>query len=233
VTAAVAGRDASTDIAVLKAKDATAQTAFADAADVRVGHLVFAVGRRGTSGVVATHGIVSALGGAWRTWHGGRIDQWFRLDLQPYTGFSGGPLVDARGRVIGINTSGPRRSVMTIPAATVNRVVDQLLTKGRVTRGYIGVGMQPVQLSDALKRTAGVERDGGLLVVMVEPDGPAEKAGVLVGDIVVAVDDQPLGKTSDLQAVLDPERVGKSARLRVLRGGALRDVAVTIGERKE
>jgi S1-C subfamily serine protease len=232
--AGVLGRDPSTDIALLRLKDSVAaHIEFADAAQLRVGQFVLAVGRRANHGVVASHGILSALGGAWRTWHGGRIDQWFRLDLVPYTGFSGGPLVDARGQAIGVNTSGPRRSVMTVPAATVNRVVEQLLAKGRVTRGFIGVALQPVELPAALRPLAGSAAGRGLLVVMVEPDSPAEKAGVMIGDIVVGLGDKPLANSGDLQAALDPEQVGQTVRLRVVRGGKAHDLSVVVGERAE
>lgn len=200
--ATVIGRDATTDVALLRLKDSRpATTEFADIGQLRVGHLVLAVGRRGTQGVAVTHGIISALGGPWRTWRGGRIDQSLRLDLLPFTGFSGGPLVDAQGKVIGINTSGPRRSVMTIPTATVNRVVDQLLAKGRIVRGFLGVALQPVKAPNLPSSTGG----RGLLVITLEPGGPAEKGGLMVGDILLALGDKPVSDASELQAILDPE----------------------------
>lgn len=224
-SAKVIGRDATTDIALLRMKEPVrATTEFADAGRLRVGHFVLAVGRRGKHGLAASHGMIGALGGAWRTWRGGRIDQWFRLDLMPFTGFSGGPLIDAGGKIIGINTSGARREVMTIPAETVNRVVDQLLTKGQITRGYLGVGLQPVQLPKTGR---------GLLVVMVDPDGPAEKTGVMVGDIIVAVAGKSLKDSAELQIVLDPEQVGKTIQLGILRGGNALDLSVTVAERGE
>ncbi len=232
--AGVVGRDPSTDIALLRlTQPVAAQVEFAQAAELRVGQFVLAVGRRANQGIVASHGILSALGGAWRTWHGGRIDQWFRLDLLPYTGFSGGPLVDVRGRVIGVNTSGPRRSVLTVPAATVNRVVDQLLAKGRVVRGYIGVALQPVDLPAALRPLARNTPGRGLLVVMVEPGSPAEKAGVTLGDIVVGLGEKPLMSLGDLQAALEPEQIGQTVRLQVVRGGKADELAVLVGERSE
>jgi S1-C subfamily serine protease len=230
----VAGRDATTDLALLKlGAPLTSHAEFADAAQLRTGHFVLALGRRANSGVVASHGMLSAVGGSWRSWYGGRIDQWLRLDVHPFTGFSGGPLVDAEGRVIGINTSGPRRSVMTLPATTVNRVVDQLLKRGKITRGYLGIGLQPVDLTKQMRTATGQERGRALLVAMVEPGGPAEKAGIMIGDILVALEGKPLASRSDLQDVTDSERVGKSVQLRILRGGAARDVAVTIGERDQ
>lgn len=224
-SATVIGRDATTDIALLRLKEPVPATAeFADAGQLRVGHFVLAVGRRGKHGLAATHGVVSSLGGAWRTWRGGRIDQWFRLDLMPFTSFSGGPLIDAAGKIIGINTSGAQREVMTIPAETVNRVVDQLLAKGQITRGYLGVGLQPVQLPKTGR---------GLLVAMVDPSGPAEKAGVMVGDIIVAVAGKPLKDSAQLQVALDPEQVGTTIQLGILRGGNALDLSLTVAEREE
>jgi S1-C subfamily serine protease len=232
-SATVVGRDPTTEVAVLRLKDALPASAeFADAAQLRTGNFVLAVGRRGKHGLAASHGIISALGAAWRTWRGGRIDQWFRLDLLPFTGFSGGPLVDAQGKVIGINTSGPRRSVMTIPTATVNRVVEQLLAKGRIARGFLGVALQPVALPNAHSSPAG-GAGRGLLVIMLEPGGPAEKGGLMIGDIVVAIEDKPLTDPSDLQAALDPELVGKILPLRILRGGQARNLSLTVAERME
>ncbi len=231
-SATVVGRDPTTDVALLRLKDSLPATgSFADAGQLRVGQFVLAVGRRGKQGVAASHGIISALGGAWRTWSGGRIDQSFRLDLLPFTGFSGGPLVDARGSVIGINTSGPRRSVVTVPAATVNRVVDQLLAKGRIARGFLGFALQPVRLPKRPASSGGPS--SGLVVIMIEPGGPAEKGGVMVGDIVVGLGDKPLTDTVDLQAALDPEQVGKTVQLRILRGGESRELSLTVGERPE
>lgn len=231
-SATVIGGDPSTDIALLRLNgDSTAASEFVDAAHIRVGHFVMAVGRRPKQGLAASHGIISNLGGAWRTWRGGRIDQSFRLDLLPFTGFSGGPLIDVQGRVIGINTSGPRRSVVTIPTATVNRVVDQLLTKGKVARGFLGVALQPVKFANAPGSSGGATR--GLLVVMIEPGGPADKGGLTIGDIVLALGDKSLIDTADLQEALDPEQVGTTLKIRVLRGGQAKDLALTVAERQE
>ena len=230
--ATVVGRDPSTDIALLRLKGNSPTAAeFADPRQLRVGHFVLAVGRRQGQGLAASHGILSAIGGTWRTWRGARIDQSLRLNLLPFTGFSGGPLVDVQGRVIGINTSGPRRSVMTIPTATVNSVVDQLLSKGRIARGFLGVALQPVKLPNVPAPSAGAGR--GLLVIMIEPGGPAEKGGLTVGDVVLALGDQLVAETADLQAALDPEQIGKTLKLRILRGGQPNELAVTVAERQE
>ncbi len=228
--ASVLGRDSSTDVAVLKVSEQTASAEFADVAQVKVGHLVLAVGRRGAEGLSASYGVVSATGGAWRTWQGGRVDRWLRLDLNPYPGFSGGPLVDADGRVLGINTSGPRHSVITIPNATVNRVVAEILQHGRVARGYLGVGVQPAAFPAALQQSLGLEHNRGLLVITLVADGPAERAGLMIGDLIVSVEGESVADPGDLQAVLDSEHVGKLVRVRLVRGGKTAEVALTVGE---
>lgn len=231
-TAKVAARDPGCDLAIVKlAKDALHPAEVADSAQVRVGHIVLAVGRRGETGLSASYGVIGAIGGAWRTWQGGRVDRYFRLDLLPYCGFSGGPLIDAQGRVLGINTSGPHRTVLTIPASTVDRVVTQLQEKGRVTRGYLGAGLQPVALPQSIQETLAEKRETALLLITIASESPAERAGLLVGDILLAADGKPLTHTADLQEALDPDRVGKTARLQVLRGGKPAEVSVVIGER--
>lgn len=232
VPATLAGRDSSTDLAVLKLPGVELPAAeIGDASLLKVGHLVLAVGRSGESGLSASMGVISALGGAWRSWYGGQIDQFVRLDLTLYPGFSGGPLVDAQGRIVGINTSGPRRMVLAIPASTVNRVVDQLLEKGRIARGYLGLGMQPVRLPDNLKRTLSLPSVGGVIVVNVETNGPADQAGVLIGDVLVALDGTPVSDTGDVLAMLSSDRVGKTVSVHVIRGGTSIELTITVGER--
>lgn len=232
VPVTLAGRDPSTDLAVLKLQDADLPLAeISDASSLKVGHIVLAIARPGENGLSASMGVVSALGGAWRTWGGGQIDQFMRLDLSLYPGFSGGPLVDASGRIVGINTSGPRNMVLTIPASTVNRVVNQLLEKGSITRGYLGVGMQPVCLPDTLKKALNLSSNSGVIVVSIESEGPAEKAGVLIGDVLIAIDNQPVQDTSDVLATLSTENVGKTITASIVRGGASVKVAIVVGER--
>ncbi len=229
-TGTLVGRDPSTDIAVLRMKGKASTAELAGPAKPRVGHLVLAVGRR-PEGVVANHGIISEIGGEWRTWRGGRVSTYLRLDLTPFTGFSGGPLIDAEGRVMGINTSGPRRSVMTLPAETVDHVVEQLLANGRIERGFIGIALQPVPLRRPSGRESQLQK--GLLTVMVEPGSPAEKAGLVVGDIVIAIGETPLSSTADLYPLLDSEQIGKTITLKVLRAGKAEAVSLVIGKRGE
>jgi len=233
VAASLIGRDASTDLAVLKIEGETGAADVADQGDVfKVGNLVLAVGRTGEESVSASLGCISAVGGAWRTWQGGTIDHFVRLDLNIYLGFSGSPLIGADGRVLGINTSGlARGAALTIPAATVNRVVDELLKSGRIQRPFIGIGMQPVRLPDAVKTKLNLTDDGGVIVLNVEPGSPADQAGFLVGDVLVALGARSIKDTDDVQSVLVPGSVGQTIDASVVRGGERANLAVTVGER--
>lgn len=232
VPATLVGRDSSTDLAVLKLQTAEFPVAeIGDAESLKVGHIVLAVGRSGESGLSASLGVVSVKGGAWRSWCGGQIDQFLRLDLTLYPGFSGGPLVDATGCVVGINTVGPRKMVLAIPAVTVNRVINTLLEKGRIARGYLGLGMQPVLLPDTLKSTLNLSSNGGVIVVNIEPNGPGDRAGVLIGDVLLSLDGQLVSDTGDVQAMLGTESVGKTLKTQIIRGGVLVEVAIAVGEK--
>lgn len=231
VPATLGGRDPSTDIAILRTDAAVPPVTIETGDALRVGQLVLALGRPGAS-VSAALGIVSALGGEWRTWHGGRIDRFVRLDLAIYDGFSGGPLVDGSGRVLGINTSALSRSAaLTIPASTVTRVAEQLLATGHVRRGYIGVAGQPVRLPNDLVKSLELTQELGLLVVNVEPGAPAHKAGMLLGDVIITLDGKPVGDTAELLAALSADRVGSEIELGVIRGGRHERVRVTVGDR--
>jgi S1-C subfamily serine protease len=235
VQATVAGRDPSTDLAVLNVDVGDLPAAsIGNSKDLKVGHMVLAIGRPGEHGLAASWGAISALGSAWRTWAGGSVDQLIRPDVTLYPGFSGGPLVDARGQVVGINTSGLSRSLtLALPTSTVQRVVDALLNDGHIARGYLGVAMQPVQLPASLREPLGLSKETGLIVVHVEPDGPAEAAGAFVGDILVAIEGAPIADTDDVQRHLDPETIGKSIAVQVVRGGALATLSVTVGSRPQ
>ena len=232
--ASLAGRDPTTDLAVLRVDGITAPVARpADASGVRVGALVLALGRPGPA-ITASLGVISAVGGEWRTWHGGTIDRFVRLDISIYDGFSGGPLVDAAGRVLGVDTPGlSRGAALAIPAATVNRVADQLLTSGRVARGYLGLGMQPVRLPEGLVERLRLPNDIGLMIVSAEAGGPGDRAGILIGDILVAVDDKPVADPAELLAMLGADQIGKTVTARLIRGGEPTSIAITVGERPQ
>mgnify|MGYP005851406819 CR=1 FL=1 len=235
--AELVGRDPGTDLAVLRVAaeglaGAPAPAAGAPLAEVRVGELVLAVGRSLPAGLTATIGIVSALAGPWRTWRGGMLESLVLSDVTLYPGFSGGPLVDAAGRVIGVNSSLLARGVgAALPLATVERVVRQLLTQGRVRRGYLGVSTHPVSLPAALARRLGLNQETGLLINGVEPGSPADRAGLLLGDTIVGLAGQPVRDGDDLQSLLGPERVGVQVAISIIRGGELRELPATVGER--
>ena len=231
-------RDGGTDLAVLRFDSAPSSSAVSVAprasdGALRVGSLVLAVGRPGGEGVSTSLGVISALGDKWRTWSGGEIDQFVRLDLSIYDGFSGGALVDADGNVLGVNCSALARGTpLTIPNATVERVVNALLTRGHVARAYLGVAMQPVRLTRALGQKLGLgDAARGVLVVMVESDSPADRAGLLVGDVIVAAGDESVAEPQDIAALLGAERVGAELELSVVRGGEQRSLRVMVGER--
>jgi S1-C subfamily serine protease len=225
--AVLAGRDPGTDLAVLTVKDAgSATAALGDDAALRVGHLVLALGY----GPRVSWGVIGALGPRWRSWRGGEIERLVRLDLTLYPGFSGGPLVDAGGRVVGLNTSGLARDArLTVPATTVTRVAEELLRTGHVSRGYLGLGMQPVPLPEPLRRQLGLTRETGLIVVTVEPDGPAARAGVLLGDVLVALDGAPVSDLDDVQARLGSDRIGVAIPAVLVRAGARTELSITVG----
>jgi S1-C subfamily serine protease len=222
--ATLAGRDPTTDLAVLRLEEAAVPPVErGQNGDLQVGRLVLALGRPGP-GITASLGIISAVGGEWRTWQGGRVDRFVRLDLAIYDGFSGGPLVEAGGKVLGLNTSGLSRAMaLALPVSTVDRVTDQLLASGRVSRGYLGLAVQPVRLPEPLGL--------GLVVVKLEAGGPAEKAGVLLGDILTALDGRELSDPGDILGALGSERVGTAIQLQLLRGGEPRTLQATVGER--
>jgi S1-C subfamily serine protease len=230
VPATLVGRDPTTDLALLRA-EATDLTPAAWAAPegLRVGHIVLALGRPGRT-VQATLGIVSALGDEWRTPAGGKLDRYLQTDVVMYPGFSGGPLVDAAGQVLGLNTSALLRGVsLTVPAPTVRRVTEALQANGRMRRGFLGVGAQAVRLPETVARQVG--QDTGLLLVSVNPGSPAEKAGLLLGDTIVSLDNHPVRQMDDLLALLSAERVGITTSVRIVRGGQVQEQSVVIGER--
>ena len=236
-TASLVGRDGGTDLAVLRlaappASGAASLPVLAPADALRVGALVLAVGRPGDDGVSTSLGVISALSDRWRTWSGGEIDRFVRLDLSIYDGFSGGALVDADGSVLGVNCSALARGTpLTVPNATVDRVVDAILTRGHVARAYLGVAMQPARLTIALAERLQLDDPRGVLVVMVESDSPADRAGLLVGDLIVAASGNPVSEPQDVAELLGAEQVGAALELSVVRGGERRSLTVTVGER--
>lgn len=233
VSASIAGRDPSTDLAVLKLAE-NQSLSLPDQSDtsLKLGNIVLALGRSWRGNLVASSGMIGGLAGEWRTWRGGRVDHHIRLDLNLYPGFSGGPLVSSQGKVIGINTNGVARGrAVTIPVTTVNRVVDELVEKGHIARPYLGLAMQPVSIPEASRAKLQSGAASGLLIAHVEPGGPADKAGLLLGDVLVEVHGKILDETENIQDTLALSKVGDQVRITILRGGSVLQLTITLGDR--
>jgi S1-C subfamily serine protease len=231
VSATIVGRDPGTDLALLRA-EATNLTPIERAPEARTGQVVLIVARPG-SAPAASLGIINLVGGPVRTGRGGQLERFIRTDASFLPGFSGGPLIDAAGRLLGLATSHfGRGGGLAIPVETLDRVSTALLAHGRIRRGFLGLGSQSVALPSALRERHGLSQESGLLVVGVEPGGPAEKAGLLLGDLLIKLANDPIRDTGDLRAALGSDRVGQTVLLRVLRGGEPVDLTVTIGERE-
>jgi S1-C subfamily serine protease len=226
LAATVAGRDPAIDVAILRVDAGDLAVADIAAEPARVGHVVLAIGR----GPRASWGVVSAVGDGQRP--RAEADDLLSLDLTLYPGFSGGPLIDVRGRVVGVTTSGASRHFqLAIPAATVSRVLDELMRRGRIPRAYLGVGTQPVRLSEALRQRLGTDQRTAVIIIDVQPDSPASAAGLLIGDIVVLLGGARITEPGDLRAVLRPHQVGETVTVSMVRGGEPRDVRLIVGER--
>lgn len=233
VSAKFVGRDRGTDLAVLKLESrGTPVESIGRAGDLKAGELALVIGRSPDSGVNASLGIVSAVSGPWRTWRAGQLDAYVRLDAKLFPQSSGGAVVNMRGELIGIATPALSRIAgIAIPAATVQSVTEKLLQRGFVPRGFLGIGAQPVPLSDELRKKLSIQNRTALIVLAVEPGGPAEKAGVLIGDVLTSIGDKAIEDSEDLQAHLDSGLIGKPVEIGFIRGGALGHTTVTVAER--
>src|SRR5438045_4594350 len=233
VDAQLAGRDPGTDLAVLKVeKDKAAVPQFGDPAQLKLANFVLALGRTRAGNLVASSGIIGGIGGEWRTWRGGRIDQSIRLDLELYPGFSGGPLVSVEDKVLGVNTNGLGRGrAVTIPVATVNRTVDELLEKGYIARPYLGVALQPVAIPENLRGKLTSAPSGGLMVLHVEAGSPAEQAGIVLGDTIVELAGKSTLDTEHIRGLLASANIGDAVSATVLRAGSPVEVSIKLTER--
>jgi S1-C subfamily serine protease len=226
--ATLVGRDPTTDLAVLRVPGLSVPGA-KPASAARVGQIALAVGRPSEDGVMASMGVVSKVGGPVRLGRGASLDRVIQTDATPYPGFSGGALVDATGAVFGLLTTGlARGAAIVIPMDIAFKVAGTLTQQGYVKRGYLGIVSQQVSLPPS-QRTGG--REHGLLVVRVEEGSPAEKGGLMVGDIVFAIEDHAVNDADDLLAALSGDRVDKPVAVGIMRGGAAQTVSVTVGQR--
>jgi S1-C subfamily serine protease len=224
------GRDIATDLAVLRVPGLNIQPALAAGQPARVGQLILAVGRPGSDGPMASIGIVSSIGGPLRTRQGVTLEKFIQTDAIPYPGFSGGPLIDPQGTVVGVMTTGLVSSVaLGIPVEHAWRTANTLAQQGYIKRGYLGISSQPVQL--APEQRGGHNQERGLMIVRVEDNSPAHQGGILLGDILLTIDGQSVTAAEDFQSILGGERVGKTVQVEVIRGGTLQTLNVTIGQR--
>jgi S1-C subfamily serine protease len=232
--AKLAGYDAGTDIAVLKVEGlgSPGEKRTSDAASAKAGELALVLGRSPDSGPNASLGVISAVSGRWRTWRGGHLDQYIRLDATLFPNSSGGAVIDCRGQILGIATSALSRIAgLAIPESSINRVLDSVLEKGYVPRGYLGVGIQPVAIPEAQRTALSIPNEAGLIVLSLHPKGPADQAGVLLGDILLSVDAQEIESVEDLHSFSDSGTIGKAVRAGILRAGNVIEVTITVGER--
>ena len=229
--ATIVGRDPSTDLALLKV-ESKGLAAIARGPAPKVGNLVFALGAASRS-LTATSGMVTSLNGRHRSWRAsGRGDEIIRTDTALYPGFSGGPLVDAAGRLLGINTSFLAPGASTAVAlSAVERVTTALVKGGRVPRPYLGVVSQPTVVPKRFRDSLSLQQETGLLMLGVEAGTPADKAGVLLGDLLIGLDGNVVGHADDLQRSLAGHQPGETVPLKVVRGGEAKEISVTLGER--
>ncbi len=231
------GSDPTTDVALLALPEGVdlPVAVLGDAQSLALGQLVSTVGysasRSRESSQFASLGMVSQVGASWRSQRGGQIDRYIVVSLDLYRGSAGCPLINAAGQVVGFNTFGPRRKVLTIPASTVNAVVDQLQQRGKVSRGYLGLGMQAIPLPENVQQQHNLTQHVGIMVVSVDSGSAAENAGMALGDVMIAFDEEAVESLKQVQALLGPQSVGKELEIRLLRGGELRNVKVVVGER--
>lgn len=232
VSAKVAGRDAGSDLAVLRLERPVATVAEVAGSPARLGQLALVLGRPSSEGIEASLGTVSAIGGPIRTGRGGMLERYIRTDSISYPGFSGGPLVAADGTVLGINTSGlARGSAVTIPADIAWGIADTLVNHGRIRRGYLGIRSQPVEIAEQFQKSLRRGQGTGLLIVGIENDSPAAKGGLMVGDILVGVAGAAVSHHDELFTRLNGDTVGKPTPVEILRGGQVQTVNVVVGER--
>jgi S1-C subfamily serine protease len=232
LSAKIAGRDAGSDLAVLKLERAAGTAAEITKSPGRLGQLALALARPSRQGIEASLGTVSAIGGPVQTGRGGMLERYYRTDSISYPGFSGGPLVAADGTVLGLNTSGLSNGpAITVPADIAWNIGETLAKHGQIKRGYLGIRSQTVDIptasQDALKR----KQDSGLLIMSVEKNSPASRGGLIVGDILVAIAGNPVLQQDELFARLNGEVVGKATPVEILRGGQPQTISILIGER--
>jgi len=231
VVATLAGRDPSTDIAVLRVGEANVPPITPPVSrEVRAGEIALSVGRH-RDGPVARLGIVAVAGGPWHSMRGGRIDRNIRLDRVIHAREEGGVLMSADAEWIGMTVAGPHGAALAIPSETIARVAERLLAHGRIARGYLGLGLQPVRLDEALVQSLSLKQTRGAIVISVDPNGPGRGAGFLIGDVILSWNSDPVHGVRDVFRRLGADEVGQEIELAFVRGGEARTVKLKVGER--
>ena len=227
------GSEPGTDLALLETDTGNIQPfEFASDDHLKTGQLVLAVGRTAATGPIASFGIISGVSGEWKSWRSGKLDPFVRLDLSVYPTSSGGAAVDSSGGLIGLVSTGlSRTSVLAVTRRTVDRVAQKLLDHGYVGRGFLGVALQPVALPQALKEKLKLDQDTAIMLLGIEPNGPAASAGLIMGDILLQAGSSVISDAETLATLLDHATIGESLNFRVLRAGTVQEVKVRIGER--
>jgi S1-C subfamily serine protease len=234
VKAQFLGRDSGTDVAVLRLDNAVSAppAQLGDGSGLRVGQVVMGVGRSRLNDLAASAGIIARLGAPWQTWRGGRIDSLLRPDVTLYPGQSGSALIDSGGRVLGMNTSAlARAATITVPTATVERVINEIVEHGGVFRPYLGLAMQPVAVPEDLARKLKSERKSALMVMQVEPGSPSAEAGFTLGDLILSVNGQPVIGIDEIQQALRQAKRGDSVELGYARAGQPGSAKVKLADR--
>jgi S1-C subfamily serine protease len=230
-TGKLRGRDSGSDLAVLETEASGLRSSeFAADADLKVGQLALAVGRTVNTGPIASFGIISGVSGEWKTWRGGKINPFGRLDISVYSTLSGGAAVDASGKFIGLVSTGlSRSSVFAVTGSTIERIAGRLVEHGYVGHGFLGVSLQPVALPAGIKEK--LQQDSGIMLLGIEPDGPAASSGLILGDVLIAAGRHSLAGPEALAELLERTPPGQTVKVQLLRAGMMQDLDVRIGER--
>ena len=233
--ATILGRDPTLDLAILGLEgDVLTAVTPEESSEMKPGSLAIVTGRTIDAGLSASAGILGAVGPPRRSWRGGALDRFLRLDVTLYPSQAGAGVFSAKARFWGMATAALlRHSTLAVPFVTLNRVAQEILREGRIRHGYLGVGLQPIPLPERLRSQSPAGGEIGLMVISIEPDSPADQAGIQLGDILVAAGEKPLLDVDDLQAILRNDSIGKAVGFTILRAGSFVVTEILVVERAQ